>query len=84
MGVTRWRYLICTHDKGHTYYYFRRRKFPIVRLPGEPGCELFTTVYEAALKAKSREDFVALRSGMRQQPRANTSPLTEAIMVWAS
>ena len=77
--------MIRTHDKGRTYHYFRRRSFPIVRLPGDPGSELFNTVYESALKAKSREDFVALRSHMqKQESRRETTPLAEAIMVWAS
>ena len=85
VGVTRLRYVQCTHDKGRPYYYFRRRRFPIVRLPGEPGSELFMTVYSSALAATSLEQFTALRSNMEQQrPRdVELSPLGSAIMAWA-
>jgi len=85
VGVTRLRYVQCTHDKGRPYYYFRRRRFPIVRLPGEPGSELFMTVYNSALAATSLEQFTALRSNMEQQrPRdVELSPLATAIMAWA-
>lgn len=79
------RYVRRTHGKGRTYHYFRRRSFPMVRLPGDPGSELFNTIYESALKAKSLEDFFALRSRMqKKERRGNTSPLAEAIMAWAS
>ena len=85
LGVTRLRYVQCTHDKGRPYYYFRRRRFPIVRLPGEPGSELFMTVYSSALAATSREQFTALRSNMEQhRPRdVALSPLATAAMAWA-
>jgi hypothetical protein len=85
VGVTRLRYVQCTHDKGRQYYYFRRRRFPIVRLPGEPGSELFMTVYNSALAATSREQFTALRSNMEQhRPRdVALSPLATAVMAWA-
>src|SRR5262245_45887349 len=81
----RLRFVIRTQDKGRTYYYFRRRPFPIVRLPGEPGSELFTTVYNSALEASTSEQFTALRSNMTQMsPRKPDSPLTTAILVWAN
>ena len=85
VGVTRLRYVQCTHDKGRPYYYFRRRRFPILRLPGEPGSELFMTVYSSALAATSSEQFTALRSNMEQQRPHNValSPLATAILVWA-
>jgi hypothetical protein len=83
VGVTRLRYVQCTHDKGRPYYYFRRRRFPIVRLPGEPGSELFMTVYSSALAATSREQFTALRSSMEQHRSVALSPLGTAIMAWA-
>ena len=85
VGVTRLRYVQCTHDKGRPYYYFRRRRFPIVRLPGEPGSELFMTVYSSALAATSHEQFTALRSNMEQyRPRdVELSPLETAVMAWA-
>jgi hypothetical protein len=74
----------CTHEKGRQYYYFRRRHFPIVRLPGEPGSELFMTVYNSALGAISPEQLAALRSNKQQQrPKIAVSPLTTAIMAWA-
>jgi len=85
VGVTRLRYVQCTHDKGRPYYYFRRRRFPIVRLPGEPGSELFMSVYSSALAATSREQFTALRSNMEQHRSQEValSPLGTAIMAWA-
>jgi len=75
----------CTHDKGRPYYYFRRRRFPIVRLPGEPGSELFMTVYNSALAATNPEQFTALRSNMEQHRPENVelSPLATAILAWA-
>jgi hypothetical protein len=85
VGVNRPRYVVRTQDKGRTYYYFRRRHFPIVRLPGEPGSELFTTVYNSALEASTGEQFAALRSNMQQMsPRKVESPLTTAILTWAN
>jgi hypothetical protein len=88
VGVTRLRYVQCTHDKGRPYYYFRRRPFPIVRLPGKPGSKLFTTVYNSALAATSREQFTALRSNLlsnmkQYRPREARSPLETAVMAWA-
>jgi hypothetical protein len=83
-GVTRLRYVQWTHEKGRQYCYFRRRHFPIVRLPGEPGSELFMTVYNSALAATSPEQLGALRSNMQQQrPKIAVSPLATAIMAWA-
>ena len=80
------RYVQCTHDKGHPYYYFRRRHFPIVRLPGEPGSEFFMASYSSALAATSSEQFIALRSNMEQHRPRNValSPLATAIMAWAA
>ena len=85
VGVNRLRFVLRTQDKGQTYYYFRRRPFPIVRLPGEPGSKLFTTVYNSALEATTLEEFAALRSNMKQMPpRKVESPLTTAILTWAN
>ena len=85
VGVTRLRYVQRTKDKGQTYYYFRRRRFPLVRLPGEPGSELFTTVYKSALEASTCEQFAALRSNTTQpRPRKPDSPHTTAILKWAN
>src|SRR5215471_19952524 len=81
--VTRLRYVQCTHDKDRPYYYFRRRPFPIVRLPGEPGSELFMTVYSSALAATSREQFTALRTNMERPENVELSPLATAILAWA-
>src|SRR5215831_12848023 len=84
VAVTRLRYVQCTHDKGRAYYYFRRRHFPIVRLPGEPGSELFMTVYSSALAATSPEQFTALRSKMKQQqPKKTLSPVATAMLARA-
>jgi hypothetical protein len=84
-ATTGLRYVVRTNDKGRTYHYFRRRHFPIVRLPGEPGSELFTTVYNSALEASTRDQFAALRSNMKQmRPRKIDSPLTTAILTWAN
>jgi hypothetical protein len=83
-GITRLRYVQCTHEKGRAYYYFRRRWFPIVRLPGEPGSDLFMTVYNSAFAATSPEQLAGLRSKMQQQrPKTPLSPLASAIMSWA-
>jgi hypothetical protein len=86
-GVTAFHYVTRTRIKGRTYYYFRRRSFPIVRLPGEPGSVIFTTVYEAALEARTRDELMALRTHMpkrRQRREELHSPTTNAIMLWAS
>jgi hypothetical protein len=85
VGVTALpRYVIRTQNRGRTYYYFRRRPFPIVRLPSEPGSMPFTTAYNSALKATGQEEFVALRKYMqRRRPRRPDSPITQAILIWA-
>jgi hypothetical protein len=86
VGVTALpRYVIRTQTRGRTFYYFRRRPFPIVRLPGELGSVLFTNTYTAALRATNLEEFTALRKHMREQRlRRPDSPSTNAIMLWAS
>jgi hypothetical protein len=87
VGVTAFRYVMRTRNKGRTYYYFRRRTFPIVRLPGEPGSVIFTAVYEAALEARTCDELMALRTHMpkqRQRCEELHSPSTNAIMLWAS
>ena len=79
------RYVIRTQNRGCTYYYFRRRSFPIVRLPGELGSVLFTNVYTAALRATNLEEFMALRKDMqKQRSRRPDSPLTQAVWSWAN
>jgi hypothetical protein len=87
VGVTAFRFVRRTRDRGRTYYYFRRGPFPSVRLPGEPGSVIFTTVYEAALEARTRDEIMALRTHMqkqRQRREALHSQTTNAIMLWAS
>jgi hypothetical protein len=80
------RFVIRTQDKGRTYYYFRRRRSPLIRLPGEPDSPLFTTAYKAALQASTPEEFIALRAEMQWQRPDNPAlraPLTDALMAWA-
>src|SRR5512132_3500076 len=86
VGVTALpRYVIRTQTRGRTYYYFRRRPFPIVRLPDEPGSVLFTNTYTAALRATNLEEFTALRKHMQEQrSRRPDSPITEAVWLWAT
>ena len=86
VGVTALpRYVIRTQNRGRTYYYFRRRPFPIVRLPSEPGSMPFTTAYNSALKATGQEEFVALRKHMqKQRSRRPDSPITQAVWSWAT
>jgi hypothetical protein len=79
------RYVIRTQNRGRTYYYFRRRPFPIVRLPGEPGSVLFTDTYTAALRATNLEEFTALRNYMQaHRARLPDSPGTQALWLWAN
>ena len=68
---------------GRTYYYFRRPPFPHIRLPGEPASPLFITAYYAALQASTREEFIALRAGMKAHNQALGAPFTKAVMAWA-
>jgi hypothetical protein len=75
------RFVIGIQKKGHTYYYFRRRTFPCIRLPAEPASPLFTTAYNAALQASTLEEFIALRAGM--QTRKPDNPVARALMAWA-
>src|SRR4029450_13218965 len=78
--VTAFRYVVRTRNKGRTYYHFRRRPFPIVRLPGEPGSVLFTDTYTAALRATNLEGFTALRKHMQgQRSRRPDSPSTQIL-----
>src|SRR4029450_4485787 len=83
VGVTALpRYVIRTQRGGRTYYYFRRRPFPIVRLPGEPGSAFFTDTYTGALRATNLEGFTALRKHLQDQPaRPPDSPSTQAVWV---
>ena len=84
VGVTALpRYVIRTQNQGRAYYYFRRRPFPIVRLPGERGSMAFTTAYNAALNATGQEEFEALRKSMQRQRARLNSPTTQAILIWA-
>ena len=86
VGITRLRFVLRAQDNGRTYYSCRRRPFPMVRLPGEPGSALFTTVYNAALQAKTHDEFLALRTNMQKQRLDNPelrSPCTEALWAWA-
>ena len=87
VGITHLRFVIRTQGRGRTYHYFRRRPFPMVRLPDEPGSALFTTVYNAALQAKTHDEFLALRTSMQKQRPDNRelrSPWTAAIWAWAA
>jgi hypothetical protein len=80
------RFVIRIQDKGRTYYYFRRRSFPLIRLPGEPDSPLFTTAYKAALQASTPKEFIALGAEMQTQGPDNPklrAPSTEAVMAWA-
>ena len=71
------------NKNGRTYYYFHRPPFPHIRLPGQPPSPLFTTAYNAALQASTREEFIALRTGMQTRNRALGAPFTKAVMAWA-
>ena len=86
VGVTALpRYVVRTQSRGRAYYYFRRRPFPIVRLPGEPGSVLFTDTYTAALGATNLEGFTALRKHMQEKrSRRPDSPITQALWLWAN
>jgi hypothetical protein len=75
------RFVTCIQKKGRTYYYFRRRPFPCIRLPEEPASPLFTTAYNAALQASTREEFIALRAGM--QTRKPDNPAARALIARA-
>jgi hypothetical protein len=78
-------YVTRTQRRGRTYYYFRRRPFAIVRLPGELGSVLFSTTYTAALRATNLEEFTALRKQMqKQRSRRPDSPSTQAVWLWAT
>jgi hypothetical protein len=78
-------YVIRSQSRGRTYYYFRRKPFPIVRLPGEPGSVLFTDTYTAALRATNLEGLAALRKHMRERrSRRPDSPFAEALWLWAN
>src|SRR5262249_9219080 len=80
------RFVIRIQDKGRTYYYFRRRSFSLIRLPGEPDSPLFTTAYKAALQASTPKEFIALRAEMQTQGPDNPklrAPSTEAVMAWS-
>jgi hypothetical protein len=83
------RYVGRTQGRGRTtYYYFRRRRSSIlqcVRLPDEPGSVPFTTVYNAALKATSQEELMALRKRKQQRrSRWPPSPGAGALWLWAN
>ena len=86
VGVTALpRYVIRAQTRGRTYYYFRRRPFSNVRLPGEPGSAPFIDAYAAALKATTDEEFAALRKHMQEQrPHRRASPTAEAVFLWAT
>ena len=77
------RYVSRAQTRGRTYYYFRRRPFPIVRLPGEPGSVLFTDTYTAALRATNPEGFTALRKHMQEHRSRRHAP-TQALWLWAN
>jgi hypothetical protein len=73
-----------TQGKHGIYYYFRRRNYPIVRLPGEPGSPEFIAAYKAALRATSLKQFHVLREHMRRQRQhRKMSPTAKAILIWA-
>src|SRR4029453_3031406 len=86
VGVTALpRYVIRTHTRGRTYYYFRRRPFPIVRLQDEPGSVLFTNTYTAALRPTNFEEITALGKEMQKEgPRRPDSPIAQAVWFWAT
>ena len=86
IGVTALpRYVVRTQTRGRTYYYFRRRRFPIVRLPGEPGSVLFTDTYTAALRATDHEGFTALRKHMQEhRSRRPDAPHISVVVVGQS
>ena len=52
------------------FYYFRRRGFPIIRLP-DPDAPNFDTVYQAACECQTVEEIKNLRVlvGMNREPQ---------------
>jgi len=64
------KYVVADPDRhGNERYYFRRRGFLKVRLPGEPGSDLFFAAYRAAL--------AAVEAGRQPgEPEAEISPNT--------
>lgn len=55
MAVFRMKYLhpITKKKTGKTYWYFRRKGFPDVPLPGQPGTQEFRAAYEKAFSAQA-------------------------------
>ena len=69
-----------------TYRYFVRyknKKWPQIRLPGEPGSPEFMAVYERALAATTLKQFKQLREEVNLHIRDIFTPSGDAIVAWA-
>ena len=55
----RWVVKFTRYDR--TYYYFRRRPWPEVRIPGEPGSPQFEACYQSLLAASTAAEVERIR-----------------------
>ena len=78
------RWVIKFTNRGRTYYYFRRRPWPIARIHGEPGSPEFEACYQSLLAASTGAEVERIRDRpTKKQRKRHDYFRVDAIMAWA-
>jgi hypothetical protein len=70
------RWVIKFTNRDRTYYYFRRRPWPIARIRGEPGSPEFEACYQSLLAASTAAEVERIRdrTTKKQRKRSASAP----------
>ena len=63
------RWVIKFTNRDRTYYYFRRRPWPIARIRGEPGSPEFEACYQSLLAASTAAEVERIRHRTTKKQR---------------
>ena len=78
------RWVIKFTNRDRTYYYFRRRPWPVARIHGEPGSPEFEARYQSLLAASTAAEVERIRDRtMKKQRKQHDYFGADAIIAWA-
>jgi hypothetical protein len=73
---------VTNHDR--TYYYFRRKPWPVARIHGEPGSPEFEARYQSLLAASTAAEVERIHDRtMKKQLKWHDHFGADAIIAWA-
>jgi hypothetical protein len=77
------RWVVKVTDRDRTYYYFRRKPWPEVRIYGEPGSPEFEAYYQSLLAASTAAEVERIRDRTTKKQKRHDHFGADAIIAWA-